>query len=877
MSWLRFLRRNRLDARIADDILFHIESETGDNLARGMPPAEARAAALRKFGNPCLIREEVYRMNTLDILESAWQDLRYACRAIRQNPAFAATAVLTLALGIGGNTAIFTVVRSVVLKPLDYRDPGRLVKVAESDPNNPSPVTVDFTTTYDLRTGSRSFESLSLYRSASAAFVEQGQPELIDGLRVNYDYFHTLGVNVQLGRAFLPEEDHPDRRHEAILTHELWMRRFGGDPHILGRDLRLSDASFLVVGVLPAGFRPLPHGGASAFPEIYMPLGYALGERDACRGCQHLQLIGRLKPGVSVERARAELNSVMAGIARAHPAEYPRDIAISVTPLREFLVGRVATAMWILLGGVGLVLLIACANVANLVLARATGRSKEMAMRAALGATRARMVRQLLSEYLLLAAAGGLAGLLLAWRGTAALAAFASRQLPRADEIHMDAAVLWFTLAISLLTVALFGAAPALGASRANCSDALKDMGRSTAGRPHHTLRNLLVAAELAMAFVLVMGAGLLGRSFLRLMDVNPGYDPHNVLTCGVYVYGPRYQNPETELDYYGQAMTRLRAVPGVESAAMVSTLPLGSFDRRGFHVQDRPLANTADAPHVDTYSISPDYFRVMRIPLKRGRGFTAQDRKGAPRVAIVSESCARLQFPNQDPIGKHIQLGGRDDKREWLTIVGIVGDIRQYSLDRPPDMEAYIAQAQDVSFGYSLVARTTLDPLRLQNAAREAFLSVDRTQPIYHVRPMEAYVRESLATRSFTLALLALFGALALILAAVGIYGVISYAVTLRTREVGIRMALGAAGRDVLAMVLRRSFTLIAAGLAAGFLASLALTRFLGTLLFEVRSTDVATSSVVAVALAGIALMASYLPARRATRIDPVSALRVG
>jgi putative ABC transport system permease protein len=877
MSWLRFFHRQRLDDRVASDLQFHIETETEENLARGMAPAEARAAALRKFGNAAFVREEVYRRNSLGALDEIWQDLRYAGRVLRQSPAFAATAMLTLALGIGGNTAIFTVVRSVVLKPLDYRDSGRLVKIAEFDSDTPFvPETVDFTTTYDLRAGSRSFENLSLEMRASAALVDHGEPELIDGLRVNYDYFRTLGVDMQLGRDFRPDEDQPQTRREVILTHGIWRRRFGGDPRILGRQLSLNDSSFQVVGVLPAWFRPVPHAGGNLVPEMYMPLGYALGESDACRGCQHLQLIGRLKTGISVERARSELNSVMAGIVRAHPGDYARGAAIAVTPLREYLVGGVSTAMWILLGGVGFVLLIACANVASLVLSRAAGRSKEMAMRTALGAGRARIVRQLLAECLLLAAGGGVAGLLLAWGGTAALAAFAARQLPRADEIRMDAAVLWFTLATSLLTVMLFGAAPALRASRVNCADALKDMGRTTLGRTHHNLRNLLVTAELAMAFVLVMGAGLLGRSFLHLLDVNPGYDPHNVLTFGVYVYGPRYQRkPEAELDYYRQALTRLRATPGVESAAMVSTLPLADFDRRGFHIQDRPLANASDAPFADVYSISPDYFHAMRIPLQRGRAFTAQDRRGAPRVAIVSESCARLQFPGRDALGAHVQIGGRDDKGEWLTIVGIVADIRTHSLDSRPNMEAYLPQAQDVNFGYNLVARTTLDPLRLLNAAREAFLSVDRTQPLFHPRTMEQYVAESLATRRFTLVLLALFGALALLLAAVGVYGVISYGVTLRTREVGIRMALGAAGGDVLTMVLGQSVRLAAAGLIAGFLASLALTRFLGTLLYEVHPTDAVTSAAVALMLAAVALLSSYLPARRATRIDPMTALR--
>ena len=802
-------------------------------------------------------------------------DLSFGARILRKNLGFSLVAVITLALGVGANTAIFSVVKGVLLNELPYAQPDRLVKVALAEPGDPAPVTIDFPTTFDLRSRSRSFESLSLYRGGEAALAEGGQPELLMGKRVNFDYFSTLGVKMQIGRAFLAEEDRPDRRREVILTHGLWMRRFGGDSRILGRALQLSDAPYTVVGVLPASFRPLQQPGDSDVPEIFTPLGYDLKQSNACRTCRHLQLIGRLKPGVSAESAQAEMNAMLRGIVREHPDDYGHDAGVVVVPLRDKIVGRVRTALWVLLGAVGFVLLIACANVANLVLARATGRSREIALRAALGAGRWRIVRQLLAESLLLAAAGGAAGVMLATWGTSALAALGPKEIPRVEEIRMDAAVLLFAMGASILTGLLFGLLPALRASRVDLTGAIKDMGKSTAGHSRQGLRNLLVMAELALAFVLVVGAGLLGKSFLRLMNVDAGFDPHNVLALNTYVYGQRYQKPEVELDYYRQAMERLRATPGVESVAMTSILPLESFDRRGFHIQDKRLASESEAPMADTYSVTPDYFRVMRIALKRGRLLTEQDGPTAPRVALISESCARAQFPNQDPIGRHIQLGGRREDRPWLTIVGVVGDIRQFALDQPSMMEAYIAQAQDTSFSYRLVARTAIDPVRLERAAQEAFLSVDKTQPVFHVQPMEAYVAASLAERTFTLALLGLFGALALVLAAVGIYGVVSYAVTLRTREVGIRMALGAEQSDVLAMVLRQALGLIGMGLAAGFAAALALTRFLGTLLFEVSPTDIATSAAVAAALAVVALGASYLPAWRASRVDPMVALR--
>src|SRR5579862_1084597 len=803
-------------------------------------------------------------------------DLLYAVRMLRKNLGFTVIAAATLALGVGANTAIFSVVKAVLLNPLPYGAPERLVTVAEASPGALKPVTVDFTTTYDLRTRSRSFETMALYRPGSGALVEGGEPELIKGMRVSADFFDTLGVKVQMGRDFQTEEDRPDRRYEVILSQGLWLRRFGGDPKIVGRVIHLSESPFTVVGVLPANFRPLGIAGVVDSPEMFMPLGYDLKQSSACRGCQHLHLVARLKPGVAAREAEAELNTTMRSLVREYPNSYNPNATVVVTPLKEFIAGEVTKPLWVLLGAVGFVLLIACANVANLLLVRASGRTKEIALRAALGAGRGRLVRQLLTESMMLALAGGIGGVLLAMWVTSAFASFGPKEMPRVNEIHIDAVVLLFGLLASMLTGILFGLAPALRASRVDLNDTLKDTGKATAGRSRNGLRNLLVTAELALAFVLVVGAGLLGKSFLRLMNVDPGFDPHNVLTLNTFVYGSRYQQPEATLGYYQQVFDRLRATPGVEAVAMTSVLPLsGNFDRRSLQIQDRRLASDAAAPFVDTCSVSPDYFRVMKIPVKRGRTFTDQDRMGSPGVAIISESCARSQFPNQDPIGKHVQLGGRADDKPWATIIGIVGDVRQYGLDQTTDMEAYVAQAQDVSFAYQLVARTSLDPKLLERTVREAFLTVDKTQPVFNVTSLEKYLESSLAARRFTLSMLALFGALALALAAVGIYGVISYTVSLRTREVGIRIALGADRSSVLGLILRQGLMLTGAGLAVGFLASLALTRFLASLLFQVQPVDLATSGMVAALLSLAALAASYVPARRATRVDPMIALR--
>jgi len=867
-------QRSALDRELDDEVRFHLESRARDLVRSGMPAADAARQARLEFGAVEGYKERCREAFGLRPLDELGGDCRYACRVLRNSPSFVLTGVATLALGIGANTAIFSAVKAVLLNQLPYRDPVRLVKLGENDSGAKHAETIGYTTAYDLRRLSHSFAGMSLYRTAAGAIVEHGQAELVNGLRVNYDFFDTLGIRMQLGRSFLPEEDQPGRRNEVILSHGLWMRRFGGDPNIIGRVIRLSDSPFTVVGVLPPGFRSLEIQGAGT-PEIFEPLGYALSDPWACRDCQHLQLIARLKPGVAAARARAELNTIMADLVRQYPASYPPQAKIAFEPLREHIVSRVSTALWVLMGAAGLVLLIACVNVANLTLARATGRSKEIALRAALGAVRWRLIRQLLTESLLLALAGGIAGVFLGWWCTSWLAALAPREVPRLNEIHLDPTVLWLALAATLFTGVLFGLMPALRSSAADPNDALKDLGKATGSLSRRSLRDVLVMGELALAFVLAVGAGLLGRSFLRLMNVDPGFDPHNVLTLKTYVYGERYRKPEGELGYYAQVFARLRATPGIESVAMTSLLPFDSFDRRGFQIRDRRLAYQSEAASADTYSVTPDYFKVMRIPLKRGRLFNDQDNASSPKVALISETCAREQFPGRDPIGKQIQLGGRNDSKPWIDIVGIVGDIHQAGLDAPSHIAVYIPQAQDLSFGYLLVARTAGDPRRMERSVRAAFLAADHNLPVFDVQPLEIYLESSLAPRRFILALLAVFGGLALALAAVGIYGVVCFAVNSRAREVGIRMALGAKRRDVLAMVLRQAAVLAGAGLAAGVAAAFVLTRFLGSLLFEVRATDIATLAAIAALMTAVALAASYLPARRAAHLDPMVALR--
>ena len=869
------LHRGEAEGDLDAEVRAHLDLLMQEKVRDGLPPGEARRAARIELGGVEQVKEEVREARAGAWLEQLWQDARYGARQLRRSPGFTAIAILTLALGIGANTAIFSIVNAVLLRQLPFPQPDRLVTIAETDPDSTGNVTVDFSTTHDLRTRSRLFESMALSRNGGGALLEGGEPERLIGRRVSHDFFDTLGVKMALGRTFLPEEDRPDNRRFAVLSHELWARRFGSDPSVVGRVIHLTDALFTVVGVLPRGFHAQLIPGSEQLPEIYTPIGYDLADPSACRGCQHLRLVGRLKPGVSVAAASAELNALMKGIVSEHPTRYARGTSIRVESLRNRVLGRVTSALWVLLGASSFVLLIACSNVVNLILARASGRNREMALRAALGASRRRLACQLLTESLLLALLGGAAGVALAWWGTRLLVGLAPVQIPRLDELRLDTAVLLFALGVTSFTGILSGLAPALRAAGVDLNEALKDAAKSTEGRPRRGMRNVLVTAEIALAFVLAVGAGLMTRTLVRLLSVNPGYDSHNVLTLMTYVHGARYQKPEAELGYYQQVFDRLLATAGIESVAMTSTLPMGDFDRRGFHIQDRHLENESDAPNADTYSISPDYFRVMRIPLLRGREFAREDAASSEPVAIISRSCARSQFPGQDPIGKHIQLGGRDDAQPWLTIVGIVGDVRQYDLSQPSLMEAYIAQAQDVRFGYSLVARTTVDPRSLERSVRAAFLDVDKTQPVFQVKPLEDYVAASLAERIFTLGLLALFGILALGLAAVGIYGVVSYVAAQRTREVGIRVALGASRGDVLAMVMGQGLPPVGMGLAAGFAASLLLTRLLASLLFEVHPGDLATSAGVALLLASVALLACYLPARRAARVDPLIALR--
>ncbi len=784
-------------------------------------------------------------------LDHFLQDMRYASRSLRKRPGFAAAAILTLALGIGANTAIFSVVRAVLLDPLPYVQPEHLVTISATAPDRPDDPDLDYTLADYWRNDNRSFARLSGYRDGLGVLVLDGKAEMLRGLRVSYDFFDTLGVKMELGRTFRREEDQPNQRTAIILSHDFWVRRFGADPYIIGRVLQLDNFRLVVVGVLPQGFEPLLKATSELTPEMYVPL--SLGPGVTC--CRAVRVVARLKPNVTMVQARGEMTTLTRNFAQQSGAVNWRQAAASVVPLPQRLLGRFAAPLWAAWMAAVFILLMACANVANLVLARGASRTKEMAARAAVGASRGRLAAQLVAENLLLALAGSFTGILLAFAGTPMLVSLAPPQMLRVQHARMDAWVLAFGLAAGVFTSLLFGLAPVLRLSRVDLNQALKAAGNTDGHRHRSRFHYRFAAAQLALAFVLVMGAILMLKSFVRLQRVDLGFDPHNVLT--LTTQGP------ARLE---EVLDRIRAIPGVESAAVTSTIPMDQVDRRPLLIAGRAVQDPAQAPLAEVATVSPDYFRVMRIPLKRGRLFNDHDSPQAPRVVLISESCAHAQFAGEDPIGKDIMLG---------EIVGVVGDVRLDRVDLAPAMQVYVSQTQHPNGIFRLAARTRGDPLRMEGVIRSAFLSVDKMQVVYHVKSLDEYVAGAIAERSFSFGLQSLFGALALILGATGIYGVISYAASRRTREIGIRMALGAEYRDVLASVLRHALRPIAAGLAAGLAASPALTRLLANLLFEVRPADLATMAEVALLLALVAIAAAYLPARRAARIDPVAALR--
>ena len=801
-------------------------------------------------------------------MQTLLQDLRYGFRMLMKKPGFTFISVLTLALGIGANSAIFSVVNAVLWEQLPYKDPERLVIVWETIPktglteNTPAPI--NYT---GWREQSEIFDDLAAWQIQLANLTGAGEPEQIAGQRVSASFFPVLGVEPMRGRWFLPEEDKPGNHRVVMLSNGLWQRRFGGDTNIIGQKITLSNVLHEVIGVMPASFvDPMTAPGYEG--QFWVPLAHT--PEDAHDKSRNLFVIGRLRPGFSYAVAQAEMSALVTRMQEANK-EFGNWFGVNVRPIDEQRTGRIRKAILIMLAAAGFVLLIACVNVANLMLARAVSRWKETAIRAALGAGRWRLTRQFLTESVLIACAGGVAGLFIALWSVRVLVSLMPEDIAHLKEIGVDWRVLCFTLGVSLLTGVVCGLAPAIQAFRPNLSEALKEGGRDSGGG-RSGLRNALVIAEVAFTLVLLIGAGLMLRSFLRLNQVDMGFEPKSLLTLRVSLPATKYQNAEQGRTFFDQLLPRLEALPGVESVGAINGLPV-SFQGGGATFQIEGRADPDNVTPMTNYRIvTPEYFRTMKIQLMAGRVFTAQDRDGAEPVAIIGESLARGSWPNEDPIGKRVRWGSANGPQ--MTIVGIVRDVKLHQLTRIKP-QLYMPSAQAPFQPYEIALRTQNDPLNLASAVRNEVWGVDKDIPIANVRTMEQVLSGSITRERFNVLLLSVFAALALALALVGIYGVISYTVTQGTREIGIRMALGAQSRDVLKLVIGQGLVLVLIGISIGVGAALALTRLMASLLFGVSATDSLTFVSIAFLLAVVALIACCVPARRAVRVDPMIALR--
>jgi len=880
-SLLRNLfRKQRVEQDLDDEIRSHLELMTAQKISEGMTPQDAARAAKLELGGVEQIKEQVRAVQAGAQLETLLQDLRFGLRTLRKSPGFTAVAVLTLALGIGANTAIFTVIDSVLLRPLPYPHPERIVKVSSAYRGSVFQTVIAGPQYRFLRESSRSFESVEAHDVITSGVNVSGnpQPEHLVSAAVSADFFRVLGVAPLLGRTFTEAEDRPGGPCAVLLTYGLWRRRYAGDPAIVGRNLTLNAQTCLVTGVLPPTF------SFDQSAEIFMPVRIPPVTRDP--GHSYFML-ARLRPGVTIDQARAEMPAIFARFKAAHGDLVARnETGIELQPYLDSIVGDVRPSLWLLFGAVGLLLLIACANVANLLLSRAANRTSEMAVRAALGAGRRRLTRQLITESALLAFAGGGFGLLMAYEGISALRGLAPGSLPRAADISLDPRVAGFAFFLSLLTVVAFGLLPALHTTGVDIhASLLAASGRTTSDTRSARARALLIAAEVALSVMLLAGAALLMRSLIALRGVPPGFDPANVLTFKMSP-SPHYATTLLLQGFELQVLDRLRALPGVDSAAVAICLPLELGPDMPTEIlgQSQP-ALLIKSPHYRT--VSPDYFRTLGISLIRGRPFSDSDTADSAPVIIINASMARRSFQDRDPLGAHLQLGGglgaeyADPPR---VIVGVVGDVRESSLDKPADWTEFIPRAQvpttmtaDVNrlVGASWAIRTTIPPEQLADAVRRAVLAVDPQQPISAVRTMQDAMSQTLERQRFTVFLTTLFAALGVLLAAVGIYGVISYTVAQRTHEIGIRMALGAKRLDILKMMIRKGFHPVLMGVVVGLAAALALARFLSSVLYGVRPRDPLTFAAVAAALMAVALLACYIPARRATKVDPMVALR--
>ncbi len=798
-------------------------------------------------------------------------DIRYALRNLLRRPTFTLIAVVTLALGIGANTAIFSAINALLLKPLPFPELDRVVAVWDKLPSRGVLHNEVSVANYlDLQSQTQSFDQLALSRWWSANLTGIDPPERIQGFLVTANFLDATGIKPIMGRNFSPEENQPGKDHVAIITHSLWQRRFGGDPHILNKTITVNSIVRTVVGVMPEYFN-YPKGA-----EVYAPIPMT-PELMKSRGNHSYYVIGRLKPSASTSSAQAEIDNVMARLEQQFP-DTNKGWGATVFPIVADTVREYDTALWVMMAAVGFVLLIACANVANLMLARATGRRKEIAVRTALGASRWRIVRQLLTESVIVALIGGALGILIGFWAIDALRAGnpgdAAKYAPGWYQLGINSTVLLFTLGLSVVSGIVFGLAPALQVSKPNLNDSLKEGTRGTTGGSHR-LRSSLVVFEVALSLMLLVGAGLLTRSFLSLLRTDAGFNPDHVLTMNLVLPAAKYKDEPARAAFYDDLVQRVKAQPGVESAALVNYLPLGGSNSSDSYLVEGEPEPAPGQEYVGRYRVAtPDYFRTMDISIVRGRAFTDQDKAGAQPVVVVNETLARKHWPGQDPIGKRIRFEGPLDKAPWMQVVGVIKDVK-HELNIPVEPEYYLPHAQDSWNAMVLVTRTIVDPASLSAALRQQVWAIDKDQPVFDVKTMQEVRSSSVAIYSFSSVMLAIFAVVALVLAAVGIYGVMAFAVTQRTQEIGIRMALGARTGDVLKLVVTHGMKLALLGMAIGLAGSWALTRFIEKLLVGVQPTDLLTFSLVSVCLLVAAFVACYLPARRATKVDPLVALR--
>jgi predicted permease len=880
MRWFKLLYfrlygllfKNRVEQEMDEELRFHMQMRVRENIRRGMSQDEARLDAVERFGNLTRIKEACRDIKGGGIMETALQDLRFAARMLLKRPGFTAVAVLTLALGIGANTAIFSVVNAVLLRPLPYREPGRLVELWETNPvkgwTDAPAAPANF---YDWQEQNEAFEGMAGYRPSPGNFalMGTGEPERLRGIQVTGNLFSVLGVEAALGRTFFPEETWEGNSQVVVLSHKLWSRRFNQDADIIGQTILLNGQNYMVIGVMPDDFY---------FParevELWVPYGWNPARIPDYRRPHFINVVARLKSGVSVEQARTEMDTIAGRLEQQYPGTNTK-MGVGLGYLHEWTVADTRLPLFILLAAVGFILMIACANIANLLLSRSATRMKEIAIRTALGAGRLRLVRQLLTESLLMSVVGSALGLLLAVWGKEMLLTFSPGNIPRFDEISIDGRVLSFTLGIAILTTVFFGLVPAMAGSKVDLTSSLKEGGqKGGGGAQRNRSRSLFVVLEVAFALVLLIGAGLMIKSFIRLQQVNPGFDPNNILALRISLPESKYKEDPQVIAFYQQALERINNLSGVKAVGSTSVLPLqGPGWTSDFTIEGRlPEEYGKEVRHRE---ISPDYFRAIGLPLLSGRLFAGSDSQDRPVVVIINETLARRFFSDEDPIGKRLKFGKPDQDAPWYTIVGVVGDEKQDGLGKDVRPEIYQSYLQSARSGMTLIVRTAADPKGLIGAVRGEIWALDKEIPVYDIKTMKEALYESVARERFTVLLLTIFAAVALILSAVGIYSVMSYSVAQRTHEIGIRMALGAQVKDVLKLVLRQAMGPAMIGVAVGLAGAFVLTRLISSLLYNVSVTDPVTFGLIPLLLAGVALVACLIPARRAMRVDPMIALR--